>query len=64
VSRPNAASRTLGIGLARQRDRANGSSLHVKIFIVSKRPGEYRSGHMAGRSARGHVVNGHVARSV
>jgi hypothetical protein len=37
---------------------------HVQIFIVSKRLSEQRSSHMPGRSARGCVVKGHVARSV
>jgi hypothetical protein len=36
----------------------------VNFFIVVKRPGEYRFGTMPERSTRGHVVKGHVARSV
>jgi hypothetical protein len=36
----------------------------VNFFIVVKRPGEYHFRTMPERSTRGHVVKGHVTRSV
>ena len=36
----------------------------VKLFIVSKCSSEYQSCHKPGRSARGYVAKGHVARAV